>query len=247
MEVHAHAHTSRKKWTHYFWEFLMLFLAVFCGFLAENQREHIVEHQREKQYMRSMVEDLMRDTAEINERLAFIDSLLLPPMKKSLNLIYLEDYRDSILNGIHNSVPRCARFFDVSFEDRTMIQLKSSGNFRLIGNKRVTDSLAAYWKLTYEITNTLFRGYELSRIEVKNLCYKLFNFKFYEGYNPYNVLRSDAVLKLNIEDRHQFIELGNFIANLHNQAAGPITLRLKEASKRATDVINLIREEYHLK
>ena len=52
MEIHHHAHGSdpdsstssghrgRKKWTHYFWEFLMLFLAVFCGFLAENQREH---------------------------------------------------------------------------------------------------------------------------------------------------------------------------------------------------------------
>jgi hypothetical protein len=45
MEVHHHAHASdpalhrgRKKWTHNFWEFLMLFLAVFCGFLAENQR-----------------------------------------------------------------------------------------------------------------------------------------------------------------------------------------------------------------
>ena len=22
MEVHAHSHTPRKKWTHYFWEFL---------------------------------------------------------------------------------------------------------------------------------------------------------------------------------------------------------------------------------
>jgi len=27
MEVHAH--TERKKWTHYFWEFLML--ALICG------------------------------------------------------------------------------------------------------------------------------------------------------------------------------------------------------------------------
>ena len=34
MEVHHHAHTDRKKWTHYLWEFLMLFLAVFCGFLG---------------------------------------------------------------------------------------------------------------------------------------------------------------------------------------------------------------------
>ena len=31
MEVHAHAHTARKKWTHYFWEFLKLFLAIFTG------------------------------------------------------------------------------------------------------------------------------------------------------------------------------------------------------------------------
>ena len=37
MEVHSHSHTPRKKClpagkagTHYFWEFLMLFLAVFC-------------------------------------------------------------------------------------------------------------------------------------------------------------------------------------------------------------------------
>src|SRR5262245_40138922 len=66
MEVHHHSHTQRKKWTHYFWEFLMLFLAVFCGFLAENQREHMVEHTREKQYMQSMLVDLAADTARFN-------------------------------------------------------------------------------------------------------------------------------------------------------------------------------------
>jgi hypothetical protein len=46
MEVHHHAHTARKKWTHYFWEFFMLFLAVTAGFLVENQREHFIEHKR---------------------------------------------------------------------------------------------------------------------------------------------------------------------------------------------------------
>src|SRR5688572_9221611 len=70
MEVHHHSHTTdrdnlqgKKKWTHYFWEFLMLFFAVFCGFLAENQREHMVDHRREKQYMQSMLIDLAADTA----------------------------------------------------------------------------------------------------------------------------------------------------------------------------------------
>ena len=55
MEVHHHSHTARKKWTHYFWEFLMLFLAVFCGFLAEYKLEHVIELQREEKYARSLL------------------------------------------------------------------------------------------------------------------------------------------------------------------------------------------------
>jgi hypothetical protein len=69
MEVHAHAHTERKKWTHYFWEFLMLFLAVFCGFLAENQREHYVENQREKKFARRLLSDIREDSMFFQVRL----------------------------------------------------------------------------------------------------------------------------------------------------------------------------------
>src|SRR5215470_4456173 len=71
MEVHHHPasnrdHSARKKWHHYFFEFLMLFLAVFAGFLAENQREHIVEKRREKDYIRSLIDDLKTDTSYFN-------------------------------------------------------------------------------------------------------------------------------------------------------------------------------------
>src|SRR5580698_4300651 len=60
MEVHKHPHhvTHKKKWGEYLLEFLMLFLAVFLGFVAENLREQTVEHHREKVYIRSLVEDL---------------------------------------------------------------------------------------------------------------------------------------------------------------------------------------------
>ena len=84
MEVHHHPHTPRKKWTHYFWEFLLLFLAVLCGFLAENFREHQVEHKREKQYMRSLLNDLSSDTANMHDgiplrlqRIAAIDTVFM--------------------------------------------------------------------------------------------------------------------------------------------------------------------------
>jgi hypothetical protein len=71
MEIHAHTHTERKKWTHYLWEFLMLFLAVFCGFLAENQREHMVEHQREKEFIKSLIVDIQNDAKLIDDQNAY--------------------------------------------------------------------------------------------------------------------------------------------------------------------------------
>ena len=86
MEVHSHTHTAdpdshwgRKKWTHYLWEFLMLFLAVFCGFLAENIRENELERHREKEYIRSLVKDLQYDDDD-SLRKRFIRSVTRSPI-----------------------------------------------------------------------------------------------------------------------------------------------------------------------
>ena len=145
MEVHHHAHTSRKKWTHYIWEFLMLFLAVFAGFLAENQREHYIEHQREKKYIYSLITDLKTDTAEINSVIAFninkfqgMDTLATFLNKKALNeddereLYYLDrEYAGNI--------------YLMSFSDRTMRQLLNSGNLRLISKSSISDTIMNYY------------------------------------------------------------------------------------------------------
>jgi len=71
MEVHHHSHSSRKKWTHYFWEFLMLFFVVFCGFLAEYQLEHKIESDREKVLAKVFYEDIKKDTAALISGIAF--------------------------------------------------------------------------------------------------------------------------------------------------------------------------------
>ena len=61
----------------------MLFLAVFAGFFAENQREHYVERQRAKAYAASMLSDLRSDTVELKNYISYtsyathnIDTLL---------------------------------------------------------------------------------------------------------------------------------------------------------------------------
>jgi len=41
MEVHHHPHVEKKGFKEYFLEFLMIFLVVTLGFIAENIREEV--------------------------------------------------------------------------------------------------------------------------------------------------------------------------------------------------------------
>ncbi|HZI53506.1 MAG TPA: hypothetical protein VFD56_07385 [Chitinophagaceae bacterium] len=143
MEVHHHAHTSRKKWTHYFWEFLMLFLAVFCGFMAENFREHQIEHRREKQYMVSMIADLENDTTNLvfgfplkEARVDAIDSVF---------LFFENNPTVTAINGaMHRQLLRTNWDRLYRRNTTTIDQLKYAGGMRLIRKKNVADSIAAY-------------------------------------------------------------------------------------------------------
>ncbi len=143
MEVHAHTHSPRKKWTHYFWEFLMLFLAVFCGFMAENQREHIVEHKREKAFMVTMLSDIKADTAMLismhrtfTQIVFHLDSLV-PLLEENMLM-------DNNAEKIYQHQIYLNLYYKSVFADRTINQLKNSGNFRLIRKKNVSDQISAY-------------------------------------------------------------------------------------------------------
>src|SRR4051794_20010565 len=73
MEVHHHPdlHHKPKKWKEYFLEFIMIFLAVSLGFIAENIREHITEHKNARILAQSLFEDIKKDTASLHTLIAF--------------------------------------------------------------------------------------------------------------------------------------------------------------------------------
>ncbi len=247
MEVHHHPHAGhKKKWTHYLWEFLMLFLAVFCGFLAENQREHIVEHKREKLYMRSMLEDLISDTSEIRQKIEFID-ILTAIQKRASDLLFSEDLSDDAIRAMYSFVPTTSSFVVISFETRTESQLKNAGNLRLIRNKEITDSLAIYWKGCRFLNEVLLPSYENSRLIVKDLCLSLFNYSYRKDFNPFgDSLINKRGLKLLSKDRAMLIKLGNYIDNLYKQGGGAIRGYLMNARQTAISLMKLIKEKYHL-
>jgi len=144
MEVHAHTHTPRKKWTHYFWEFLMLFLAVFCGFLAEYQLEHKIEKDKEKQFIVSLVADLEDDIIKIEQHIKREEKnmLLLDTLCKYIDTPALARQNGDFIYYAARIGPRAAPFVNNS---RTFDQLMNSGGFRLISKTVTSNRIMDYY------------------------------------------------------------------------------------------------------
>ena len=251
MEVHAHTHTPRKKWTHYLWEFLMLFLAVFCGFLAENQREHMVEHRREKEYMASMLNDIKADTARLSlmhraftNVVAHIDSLTI--------LLKSNDAMDKNAAAIYQHQVTLNLFAKLIYSDRTISQLKNSGNFRLIREKLVSDKIIDYDGYVVNYIGTMQDEYILPLwrkvTDESNDIFQAVVFREYfkKGQwtdHPIELPEKPYFISEEKARRLQF-------ANVLNQYAVALewgNININNALSRAVNLDSLIRKEYHLK
>ena len=60
---------SKRDWRSYFKEFLMLFLAVFAGFMAENYRDNLSEQSRANELAISFYEELKNDSINVDEKI----------------------------------------------------------------------------------------------------------------------------------------------------------------------------------
>jgi hypothetical protein len=245
MEVHAHSHTARKKWTHYFWEFLMLFLAVFCGFLAEYQLEHTIENQREKKFIQSLGSDLNADISRLttivklrNERALMLDSFsrLLNSKEALLRSNDLYYYNSFATRGV------AFRFTPV---DGTMQQLKNGGNLRLVRKSFVSDSIISY--------DVSVRGFMWGTQDEENMMdtYRNIAEGIFDGV-VLNSMRDDDnnVNRINYNPVLRLTDEAKFRLNyrIHMLTVFNKTMR-KEAKKlldKAQWLNDLLRKEYHL-
>ena len=244
MEVHAHSHTARKKWTHYFWEFLMLFLAVFCGFLAEYQLEHKIEKDREKVYLQNMLEDLEADTAvyaDYSRRNAVIFDLV----DTLMYLVKSPDRKKHISKLAYTARIITAKWKQVKPVKRTYEQMKSSGHLRLIGKRKVADSVSSYYNSlsmldTYNEVGIIWAadyGKAIGKIFDGEALFKIIKERKEQP------LSADALLT---EDRLILNELITSAGYFY----GAISLNdnvANERSNAAQRLIDLIKKEYHLK
>jgi predicted transcriptional regulator with HTH domain len=132
MEVHHHPQVEKKNFKEYVLEGLMIFLAVTMGFIAENLREYLSDNSKEKEYIVNIKSDLRSDTVNLNiwlpamqNNIAGFDSLI--------NLLQLSDTTKG--NDLYYFTRLATRTRLFESNDNTILELKSSGNFRLIHNK----------------------------------------------------------------------------------------------------------------
>jgi hypothetical protein len=249
METHAH-HLHKvpgSKFWHFFFEFLMLFLAVFCGFLAENLREHQVEKNREKQFMHSLVGDLKADITSITNLNQIRDARHKMYDSLSWSLIQKRYTKNgSAFYFWGRSISRRFHFFS---SDGTIQQLKNSGGLRLISNKSIADKIIAYDVLYTRVLHQ--QELEETQLSIyRGLAGKIFDAAVFHKMAILNETiafdRPEGNPQLKDNSPASLNEMGN-ILNYWVVGSTMNFQFLEELKVKAGSLIELIQKEYPLK
>ena len=259
MEVHHHAHTSRKKWTHYFWEFLMLFLAVFCGFLAENQREHIVEAHRAKEYAKSLLNDLKEDTVELQSGIEHLNFLI-----SAIDSIVSSNSNNLDKSGVPGKFYYYSRltsfYYPIDWNSSTLNQLVQSGNLRYFKNKELVNQINKYYALQNNISGQGENDGVL-REKLRELRNQILDDKYYSyfativfsaevrGHIPSALIDSLMKRQLPLQDGAvkylpQFL---NHLSDRRERLKSYTEKVYPSANAKAHEIIKELLDEYHLK
>jgi hypothetical protein len=255
MEVHhPHPPSHKKKWSEYIIEFVLLFLAVFLGFIAENIREHVGEQNRAKEFSASLVRDLQSDTIAINNQIktyrfyiAVSDSLLQLSKTKL-------DGRNAAQFSFYSRFAYWTQ--PVSWNRSTFEQIKNSGSLRYFTNVDLMKKLLEY----NAIVNTVNSEVENNKIRGNMLLTSLNSIidpLLHQDLSQYFLATLDTMSTKTKESffsyktgslenkREKIMEMLNMvIVNQRNHQAQVDDLG--QASLLAAELIDTLKKEYHL-
>jgi hypothetical protein len=233
MEVHHHPHVGKKNFKEYLLEGLMIFLAVSMGFIAENIRENIVEHEIEKRNIELIVDNLKEDTTTLRniiinktKALVIIDSLIL---FRDKNLKDSNNYKT-----FFNLFDRAGTISWFRSNQSGLDQMKSSGSLRYVKKKQVLDSLYRYEKTSKSIE----RNGEYDLVLINRAEEVAGHFMVYDYIKPrsFNIEQQSDALNRFYND--YFYVYGNYKAFYIPQ--------MQKQLDRGKRLIKLLQEEYSI-
>ncbi|HEY9364896.1 MAG TPA: hypothetical protein VIQ00_16655 [Chitinophagaceae bacterium] len=252
MEVHHHPdlHHKKKNFKEYFLEFLMIFLAVTLGFIAENIREHLADKTKEIDFIVSLKEDVLSDTASLQQ--------VIPENQRQFEKL---DSLYSLLQLVIQGKPfSIERLYYLNFRygyglayfsanERTISQIKSTASFDLIKSKACRDSITDYENRNEQDMPVNVQGLKEWTDDLDNLSEKIFDYslvKTFWFYGGADVFLNDS-LQLEIRNDKQLLkEYGNKVRSLMMMVN---VLEHVEESQliKAKNLIAILNKEYHLK
>jgi len=260
MEVHHHsgheAPAHKKRWTHYVFEFLMLFLAVFAGFLAENKREHLVEEKRAKVYAEGLLNDLKADTMEVQAglkaerfRQAAMDSIII--LSKS------RDDHQYVPAKVYYYSRFVSNLYTIDWNSSTLNQLIPSGNLRLFKSTKLIDKINAYYASQGILTRSTLIAQE-RREKLLEIRSRLLLSKFYAPFGGADFmieqnLRSPSIDSALLNKQYPLSGRADILfdeyINLLIEGRWYLDLNLKRYPliiKDAAEIMQLLKEDFHI-
>ncbi|TFV93621.1 hypothetical protein E4S40_15370 [Algoriphagus kandeliae] len=225
-------------------DFFLLFLAVFCGFLAENYRESLSNKTIEKEYILSLVEDLKSDTASLNTYITFkknkshlMDSLANMIVSEEKHLLGNEIY--FLARQVFNDSP-------FVYSDGTIQQLKNAGNLRLIKKRLVVEDLLKYEKKVI-VLHEWDENDTRTKSTFREMGGKVFNSQALNATmdEGLNFVVPTTNPQLVTDDFQTLNELAFQIHYLSKMCLGN-SVRAASLRKDAEDLLELIHKEYEL-
>ena len=256
MEVHhPHHPTHKKKWSEYIIEFIMLFTAVFLGFIAENIREHAVEQNRAKEFSASLVQDLQSDTIAINKQIKSIglysavsDSLL------QLSKTKLEGRNASQFSFYSRfaywTVP-------ILWNRNTFEQIKNSGSLRYFTNVGLLKKLLEYDALV-NYNNVDAENHKIRGNMLLMSINSIIDPQLHQDISQYFLATLDTMSTKTKESffssktgslenkREKIMEMVNMVIVNQRNNRTQVNNNLNQAKLLAAEIINTLKKEYDL-
>ena len=241
MEVHHHPHVEKKNFKEYFLEFLMIFLAVSLGFIAENIREHVSETKTAHQYLTSYRNDLLQNANSFKHYDSIFKNVL--PAYDSIVTIFYNRNENNQLRVLSRLILQGQRNAIVTVNTSTYQQMVSSGSMRYLNNQPLLDSIAAYNDLVNAMINYNDRivTAEDNDLQETGKIEDMHDFWNIEKWDGYSLDYTPDMHPFNLtDDQRNFIISYNKLFSIQ---AIVLRRRLKELLATNASLINMINIE----
>jgi hypothetical protein len=248
MEVHHHSHHP-KKWKEYITEFVMLFLAVSLGFMAENIREHQIEKQREIAYLQNVHEDLKLDLINIDDVISS-NTIRLQAMDTLFQLINNNTItNEDVYYYIRNLALRAT--FESSHVG--LDQIKSAGGLRMVKNPEIISGIQEYERALdalNKLENVRERTLEQARFKMAVVFEPSISYEMLVGQGQgimrfYRPNKADAILQNNKQAVKELLNLVTFGLNSNKYLNSILSNQKKIGLKLDSAIVKEYGDKFH--